>query len=245
MNNNLFHIDNNGTITIKKRITQANGNETDSIENELLKGNFIYLYMNINSLYITNKQVNRPHNNTMWIKDLATIPVDKNSDKMIININKSLLHFFTKNEDGSTRYFSNNEAFLMYFQPKKFELCKPFRMEADGELLKYPKFLDESNSEIYYGIYNIDNNDNIKLPYTISSTNNENTSKSGLKLDVQVFNDMLEAPLEEGEFLYLTAIREKTKTGIYKNYLLPIYRSKDNSRKNNKLEGVTRTRELF
>ena len=68
------------------------------------------------------------------------------------------------------------------------------------------------------------------MPYIISSSKNETTSKKGIKFDVQIFNDMLEKQLEEGEFLYLTAVREKTPSGLYKNYLLPIYRSKDNSR---------------
>ena len=208
MSNKLFTIEQNGAITLKKETTIQNGSETYTIENKLLMGNNIYLYMNENNFYMTSKPINRTRNNEIWIKDLGVIPVEKGQDK-----------------DGNYQYgFNSSEgSFHLYFQPGKFDICKPFRMEADGELFKYPKFLEEQNGELYY-------DSNIDLPYIISSSKNETTSKKGIKFDVQIFNDMLEKPLEEGEFLYLTAVREKTPSGLYKNYLLPIYRSKDNSR---------------
>ena len=225
MSNKLFTIEQNGTITLKKETTIQNGSETYTIGNKLLMGNNIYLYMNENNFYMTSKPINRTRNNEIWIKDLGIIPVEKGQDKMIIHIEKYLLFLATKDKDGNYQYgFNSSEgSFHLYFQPGKFDICKPFRMEADGELFKFPKFLEEQNGELYY-------DSNTNLPYIISSSKNETTSKKGIKFDVQIFNDMLEKPLDEGEFLYLTAVREKTPSGLYKNYLLPVYRSKDNSR---------------
>lgn len=225
MNDKLFEIKDNGIIILNKKTMIKNGSETYPIENKLLKGNKIYLYMNANNFYMTSKPINRTKTNDMWIKDLGSIPVAKEQDKMIINIEKHLLYLAIKDEDGSYHYGYNGSegSFHLYFKPGRFDICKPFRMEADGELLKYPKFLEEQNGELYYDT-------KTNLPYTISSSKNEQTSKKGITLDVQIFNDMLDRPLEEGEFLYLTSIREKTESGLYKNYLLPIYISKDNSR---------------
>ena len=225
MNDKLFEIKPNGTIILNKETTIQNGSETYPIENRLLKSNNIYLYMNNNNFFMTTKPINRVKNDNMWTKDLGIIPVDKEQSKMIINIEKQLLLLAAKDEYGNYTYGFNSKegSFYLQFEPGKFEICKPFRMEADGELFKFPKFLEEQNGELYYDA-------NINLPYTISRSKNEDTSKKGLQLNVQIFNDMLDKPLEEGEFLYLASVREKTESGLYKNYLLPIYRSKNNSR---------------
>ena len=63
MSNKLFTIEQNGSITLKKETTIQNGSETYPIENKLLKGNNIYLYMNENNFYMTSKPINRTRNN--------------------------------------------------------------------------------------------------------------------------------------------------------------------------------------